>query len=277
MNFMLDEFLFNSSRNLPGQRNFFLIAGPCVIESEQMCLEHAQAIKDICKRQSLEFIFKSSYDKANRTSINSFRGPGVRKGIKILTKLRKQLKIPITSDVHSVDEIQAVSEILDIIQIPALLSRQTDLILAAAKTKKIINVKKGQFMAPADMRHVINKIESRGNKKIILTERGTCFGYHNLVSDMRSIPIMKRFGYPVVFDATHSAQLPSSAKDKSSGDRIFVETLALSAVAAGCDGLFLEVHKTPDKALCDGPNMISLKDLERLLRKAKQLRKAIYE
>ncbi|MBU4305929.1 MAG: 3-deoxy-8-phosphooctulonate synthase [Candidatus Omnitrophica bacterium] len=253
------------------KRTIFLIAGPCVIESEKTCLEHAYALKSLTEALQIPFIFKSSYDKANRTSVSSFRGPGLKKGLAILKKVKKELKIPVTSDVHCAEEAKAAKDILDMLQIPALLSRQTDLLISAAKTNRVINVKKGQFMAPDDMINVIQKIESTGNKKIVLTERGVCFGYHNLVSDMRSIPIMQRFGYPVVFDATHSVQLPSAGNNKSSGEREFVETLALSAAAAGADGLFMEVHFTPKKALCDGPNMINMDTLENLLSKAKKI------
>jgi len=256
-------------------QGLFLIAGPCVIESEKMCLEHALILKGISNKLGIPFIFKASYDKANRTSLRSFRGPGLAKGLAILEKVKKKLRIRVASDVHSVKEIKQAKRVLDVIQIPALLSRQTDLIVAAAKTQKIINVKKGQFMAPQDVKHVIDKIVASGNKKIFVTERGTCFGYHNLVNDMRSLPIMKKFGYPVIFDATHSVQLPSAGKGQSSGERMFVNTLTLSAVAAGCDGLFLEVHKNPKKALCDGANMIDFINLESLLKKAKQIRQVI--
>ncbi|MCG2712423.1 MAG: 3-deoxy-8-phosphooctulonate synthase [Candidatus Omnitrophica bacterium] len=271
MNFNFEDIF--SFKN--GRSKFFLICGPCVIESEKMALDHAAVLKDICSKLNVPFIFKSSFDKANRTSINSFRGPGIKKGLAILNKIKKQLRIPVTSDVHQPNEIAAVKTVLDIIQIPALLSRQTDLIVAAAKSKKIINVKKGQFMAPWDMQNVIKKIESAGNKKIIITERGTSFGYHNLVSDMRSIAIMRGFGYPVVFDATHSVQLPSAGNGKSSGERKFAPVLSLAAIASGAQGLFLEVHKSPEKALCDGPNMLTLAELECLLVKAIKIREIV--
>jgi len=268
------ELKFSGFKN-KSAKGLFLIAGPCVIESEKMCQEHALMLKGISNKLGIPFIFKASYDKANRTSLRSFRGPGLVKGLSILEKVKKKLHIQVASDVHSVQEIRQAKRVLDVIQIPALLSRQTDLIVAAAKTQKIINVKKGQFMAPQDVQHVIDKIAASGNRKILLTERGTCFGYHNLVNDMRSVPIMKKFGYPVIFDATHSVQLPSAGKGRSSGERVFVETLALSAVAAGCDGLFLEVHKNPKQALCDGANMIDFISLESLLKKAKQIRQII--
>lgn len=256
-------------------REMVLIAGPCVIESAKSTLEHAAMLKELSKELKISLIFKSSYDKANRTSIFSYRGPGIRDGLKILQRVKKELKIPVTSDIHSVEEATAAKEVLDMIQIPALLARQTDLLVAAAKTNKPVNIKKGQFMAPDDMKDAIGKVENMKNKKIILTERGSCFGYHNLVSDMRSIPIMKEFGYPVIFDATHSVQLPSAGEGKSSGQSEFVETLALAAVASGCDGLFLEVHKKPQSALCDGPNMINLSRLEELIKKAKKIKEIV--
>jgi len=271
MKFNVTEFFSGRKAAKDKQENLFVICGPCVIESEKTAISHARALKKICQKLKVLFIFKASFDKANRTSGNSFRGPGIKKGLKILGKIKKDLNIPVTSDIHQIEEISLAADVLDLIQIPALLSRQTDLIQAAAKTKKPINVKKGQFMAPEDVKGVVEKIEAVGNKKIIITERGTTFGYHNLVSDMRAIPIMKRFGYPVVFDATHSVQLPSAAGGKSGGEREFAGTLALSAVAAGVDGLFLEVHQNPDKALCDGPNMITPKELHSLLAKAKKI------
>ena len=258
-----------------GQSKLFLICGPCVIESEKMALEHAAILRDICDKLNIPFIFKSSFDKANRTSIKSFRGPGIKRGLTILNKIKKQLRVPVTSDVHQTSEVAAAKSVLDIIQIPALLSRQTDLIVAAAKSKTIVNVKKGQFIAPGDMRNVIQKIEASGNKKIIITERGTSFGYHNLVSDMRSIAIMNTFGYPVAFDATHSVQLPSAGEGISCGEREFAPVLSLSAVAAGAQGLFLEVHKSPEKALCDGLNMLTLRELETLLGKVIKIREIV--
>ncbi|MFH2139051.1 MAG: 3-deoxy-8-phosphooctulonate synthase [Candidatus Omnitrophota bacterium] len=275
MNFLDLNYFFQSLKSLPKKKKLFLIAGPCVIESEKMCLEHAQVLKDICLSLNVPFIFKASYDKANRTSVSSFRGPGILKGLSILAKIKKKLKIPIISDVHRVCEVKAAAQVLDILQIPALLSRQTDLLIAVAKTKKIVNIKKGQFMAPLDIKNVIAKVKSTGNEKIMLTERGVCFGYNNLVSDMRSIPIMKQYGYPVVYDATHSVQLPSAGIGTSSGEREFVETLALSAVAAGCDGLFMEVHKQPGKALCDGPNMVDFAEMKKILEKACKIREIV--
>lgn len=269
------ESLFDLNSNQSDKINkkypFFLIAGPCVIESESMALEHAALLKDICVKLQIPFVFKSSYDKANRTSEESFRGLGIKAGLQILKKVKVQIKVPIITDVHNVEEVNQAKQVIDIIQIPALLSRQTDILVAAAKSKKIVNVKKGQFMAPLDMENAISKIASSGNSKIIITERGTCFGYNNLVSDMRSMPIMRQFGYPIVFDATHSVQLPGAGKGKSLGQREFVETLAVSAIAAGANALFLEVHLNPDKAKCDGQNMLAIKNLERLLIKAKKI------
>lgn len=252
-----------------------LIAGPCVIESELMCLDTAKRIKEITAKLNIPFIFKSSFDKANRLSIDSFRGPGLKKGLEILSKVKDKLKVPVLSDIHCSKEIEEAKDVLDIIQIPALLCRQTDIVVSAAKTNRVINIKKGQFMAPWDMLQIIKKIESTGNKKIIVTERGTSFGYNNLVSDFRALKIMRDFGYPVVYDATHSIQLPGGKGSCSSGESEFVEGLSRAAVAFGCDGLFLEVHLEPDKALCDGANMINLKRLENLLRQVKKIKEVI--
>jgi len=256
---------FNVGNVKVGGKKLFLIAGPCVIESLDHCLYMAEEIVKIAYKRSIPYIFKTSYDKANRSSISSYRGPGLEKGLEIIYKVKREFGIPVTSDVHKEKEISPASEVLDLIQIPAFLCRQTDLLLEAAKTKKPINVKKGQFMSPRDMWNVVEKIRSRGNDKIILTERGTTFGYNNLVVDMRSFPIMRSFGYPVVFDATHSVQLPGGKGTSSSGERIFVRYLARAAVGAGCDGLFLEVHNNPDFALCDGPNMITPSELDFIL------------
>ena len=253
---------------------FVLIAGPCVIESEKSAIRHAKALKDITKRLGLPFIFKSSYDKANRTSINSFRGPGIKKGLSILKKIKDDLGIPVLSDVHCKEEVKEAAKVLDVIQIPAFLSRQTDLIMAAARTGKAVNIKKGQFLAPWDMRHVVKKIEATGNKKIILTERGVSFGYNNLVSDFRSVLIMKELGYPVVYDATHSVQMPGGLGEKSGGESSFIPYLAMAAVACGVNGIFIEVHENPDNALSDGPNMIKLAELEKMLIKLKRIERA---
>ncbi len=248
-----------------------LIAGPCVIESERECCNTAKRLKEITAELDIPFIFKSSYDKANRTSIDSPRGPGLKKGLKILKNIKDKLNLPILSDVHSKDEIKDAAKILDVIQIPAFLCRQTDFVTAVAKTKRIVNVKKGQFLSPWDTKNIIKKIESTGNKNILITERGFSFGYNNLVADMRSIPIMRQFGYPVVFDATHSVQLPGGAGTASGGQREFVAHLARAAAAVGCDGIFMEVHPCPDKALCDGPNMINLDNLFLILKQLKEI------
>ncbi|MFC1807333.1 3-deoxy-8-phosphooctulonate synthase [Candidatus Omnitrophota bacterium] len=252
-----------------------VIAGPCVIESEKDALYHAQELVKIASKLKIPFIYKSSYDKANRSSIRSFRGPGMLKGLDILKKIREEFKVPILSDIHCREEIEEAAEVLDIIQIPAFLCRQTDLILAAAKTKKPINIKKGQFLAPWDMKNIINKVEHAGNYNIIITERGTSFGYNNLVSDMRSLPIMRELGYPVIYDATHSAQLPGGLGNASDGQREFVPGLARAAVAMGVDGVFIETHKNPDKAMSDGPNMLKLKDFAKTLKEIRDIRKVV--
>jgi 2-dehydro-3-deoxyphosphooctonate aldolase (KDO 8-P synthase) len=250
---------------------FALIAGPCVIESEASTLDAAERLKRISADLGIPFIFKSSYDKANRSSVSSFRGPGITEGLRILARVKAELSLPILSDVHRFEELAPASEVLDVIQIPAFLSRQTDLLVAAAKTGRIVNIKKGQFLAPWDIKNAITKVESAGNKNILITERGVSFGYNNLVVDMRSLPIIRSFGCPVVFDATHSVQIPGGAGTASSGDRQFVAPLTRAAVAAGVDALFMEVHACPDKALCDGPNMLSLDELPALLRQAQEI------
>ncbi len=242
-----------------------LIAGPCVIETAKSCLESARRLKDIAKKMDIPFIFKVSFDKANRTSLKSYRGPGLNAGLKVIKEIKDELNIPVLSDVHTIEDVSHAAKILDIIQIPAFLCRQTDLILAVADTGKIVNIKKGQFLAPWDIEQVIKKIESRGNKNILITERGVSFGYNNLVSDFRSLVIMRKFGYPIIFDATHSVQLPGGKGTASSGEIEFVPALSRAACAVGVDGLFLEVHQNPKKALCDGPNMLSLTQLIELL------------
>lgn len=249
-----------------GNAPLCLIAGPCVIEDEDTVIETARRLKDICERQNIPLIFKSSYDKANRSSLKGFRGPGLKKGLKILREVRERFGIPILSDVHSIEEIGPASEVLDVLQIPAFLSRQTDLILKASETQKPVNIKKGQFLAPWDVKNIIEKFTSTGNEKLLITERGTSFGYNNLVVDMRGIVIMRSLGYPVVFDATHSVQLPGGLGTASGGQREYAPYLAKAAVAVGVDAVFMEVHPSPDKALCDGPNMIHLSDLEDLLK-----------
>jgi 2-dehydro-3-deoxyphosphooctonate aldolase (KDO 8-P synthase) len=242
-----------------------LLAGPCVIESEKAVMGEAERLKAVCRQAGIPLVFKSSYDKANRTSLSSFRGPGIRQGLKILHRVKKTFGIPVLSDIHSAEEAKAAGEVLDCLQIPAFLCRQTDILMAAARTRKAINIKKGQFLAPWNMDEVIKKIVSSGNRKILLTERGVSFGYNNLVVDFRSLAIMRHLGYPVIFDATHSVQLPGGRGTSSGGEKKYVAALSRAAVAFGCDGLFLEVHQRPQKALCDGPNMLSLSELPRLL------------
>jgi len=259
-----------------GKNNpLILIAGPCVIESEAHCLDTAKKIKDIAAVSDIPFIFKSSFDKANRLSIGSYRGPGLKKGLEVLHKVKQRLHIPVLSDIHCSKEIAEAAKVLDIIQIPAFLCRQTDIVVAAAKTGKTINLKKGQFLAPWDILPIIKKVESTGNKSILITERGVSFGYNNLITDFRSLAIMREFGYPVIYDATHSVQLPGGRGVSSGGQREFVPGLSRAAVAFGCEGLFLEVHPDPDKASCDGPNMIDLGDLQKLLRQVKKIEAAL--
>ncbi|MFH0762815.1 MAG: 3-deoxy-8-phosphooctulonate synthase [Candidatus Omnitrophota bacterium] len=258
-----------------GGNPLVLVAGPCVIESRSLCLDTAKRIKDITVKLGIPFIFKSSYDKANRLSLGSYRGPGMEKGLEILSAVKEKLKIPVLSDIHCQKEIAAAAKVLDVIQIPAFLCRQTDIVVAAAKTKKPINIKKGQFLAPADILPIIKKIEASGNKSILVTERGFCFGYNNLVSDLRSLGVMRGFGYPVIYDATHSVQLPGGRGGSSGGEKQFIEGLSRSAVAFGCDGLFLEVHPRPEAALCDGANTLAVKDLERLLKQVRKIEAAL--
>jgi len=258
-----------------GDSQLSLIAGPCIIENEKLTLRIAETLKNIASEKKIPFIFKASCDKANRLSHKSYRGVGLKKGLKILSKVKRQLSIPVLSDVHCKDDVKQAAEVLDVLQIPALLCRQTDLLIAAGKTGKPVNIKKGQFLAPEDMIYLIEKVKSTGNNKIIITERGTSFGYHNLVNDMRAIPMMKSFGHPVIYDATHSVQLPGGAKGKSSGNREMIPHLARAAVAAGADGVFFEVYPQPDKALCDGPNSLVLKDLPGLLDVLIQIRKIV--
>ena len=248
-----------------GNHPFVLIAGPCVIESKNGALAIAERLKKITSRLKVPFVFKASFDKANRTSIKSFRGPGLWEGLKVLAEIRDKLGVPVLSDVHDAEQIVAAAEVLDIIQIPAFLCRQTDLIVAAAKTGKVINIKKGQFLAPWDVAGIIKKMEEAGNRNLLLTERGVSFGYNNLVSDFRSLAIMRESGYPVVFDATHSVQKPGGLGHASGGESKYIPLLARCAVAAGVDGIFLETHPNPAKALSDGPNMIPLNHIENLL------------
>ncbi len=252
-------------------RPFFLIAGPCVIENEEITLGVARYLEETSEQLDIPVIFKSSYDKANRTSISSYRGPGIEEGLEILRKVKLETKLPVLSDVHLPSEVPIAAEVLDIIQIPAFLCRQTDLLVAAGKTMLPVNIKKGQFMAPWDMARVVEKVVSTGNERILLTERGTSFGYNNLVVDMRSIQIMRQTGHPVIFDATHSVQLPGGKGSCSGGQREFIGCLAKASVAAGADGIFMEVHPDPSCALCDGPNSLPLDELRPLLSILKSL------
>ena len=262
---MLNKIVKLKNFNIANNKPIILIAGPCQLEDDEHPLKIASMLKDITSRLSINFIFKSSFDKANRTSLNSKRGVGLKKSLDIFENIKKKLDVPILTDVHTQDQCKEVSQVVDIIQIPAFLCRQTDLLISAAKTKKIINVKKGQFLAPWDMVNVTKKISDSGNNNILVTERGSSFGYNTLVNDMKSIPIMCKNGYPVIFDATHSVQQPGGLGDKSGGQREFVEHLSKAAVAIGVAGVFLETHDDPDNAPSDGPNMIDIRKLEELL------------
>ena len=254
-----------------GDGPLVVIAGPCVIESKESALRHAAALKERADRVGVPYIFKSSYDKANRSSVNSFRGLGFDKGLAILAEVKHKIGVPVLTDVHESDQVAAVKEVADILQIPAFLCRQTDFVAAVAKSGKVVNVKKGQFLAPWDMRNVIDKIISTGNQQILVTERGASFGYNNLVSDMRSLVVMREMGYPVVFDATHSLQLPGGLGDASGGERKYIPALSRTAVSVGIDALFMEVHENPDQALSDGPNSLALDNFEALIRQVKEI------
>ena len=264
-----------------GGHPLLLIGGPCAIEGEKHALLTAERLASIAAERRVPFVYKSSYDKANRSSVNGYRGPGLTEGLRILRKVREEIGVPVLSDVHQVSEIDAAAEVLDVLQIPAFLCRQTDLVLAAGRTGKPVNVKKGQFLAPRDMQNVVDKLRSTGNDAILLTERGTSFGYHNLVVDMRGLEDMRDLGYPVIFDATHSVQLPGGAGDRSGGERRYVPALARAAVAVGIDALFMEMHEDPDRTLpdgrplSDGPNMLRIDDLPRLLDEIGGIAKAI--
>jgi 2-dehydro-3-deoxyphosphooctonate aldolase (KDO 8-P synthase) len=258
-----------------GKNPLVLIAGPCVIESPERALKIGRAVKDITSRLGIPYVFKASYDKANRSSYHSFRGPGLAAGLKILQEIKQELAVPVLSDIHCVTQIAAAAKVLDVLQLPAFLCRQTDLVYEAALTGKPVNVKKGQFLAPHDMKNVIAKMKEAGNENILLTERGASFGYNNLVADMRSLVIMRSLGYPVVFDATHSVQLPGGAGTTSGGQREFVPYLTRAAVATGIDALFLEVHDNPEEALSDGPNMLYLEQLEELLRDVLEINRIV--
>lgn len=258
-----------------GSDKLTILAGPCAAESAEILDETAKVLKEVTQKLGINFVFKSSFDKANRSSITSYRGPGLEKGLAMLDTIKKKYNVPIVTDIHLPEQAAVVAEVADIIQIPAFLCRQTDLLVAAAKTGKIVNIKKGQFLAPEQMGTLVKKVEDSGNKQILLTDRGVTFGYNNLVSDFRAIPIMQSFGYPVVFDATHSVQLPGANGVCSGGDRRFVPILARSAVAAGADVLFFEVHPNPDKALCDGPNMLKLDSVEEVFATCKKIHEIV--
>lgn len=249
----------------------FFIAGPCVIEDDVMALEVASELLSISRDYNIFIIFKASYDKANRTSVNSYRGPGIERGIKVLAKIKAETGLPVLSDIHTPEEVNKVKEVLDVLQIPAFLCRQTDLLLSAAMSQKAVNIKKGQFLSPWDMKNAVEKIKHAGNNNIMVTERGTMLGYNNLVVDMRSVPVMKSFGYPVVFDATHSVQLPGGTGTASGGQREYIRTLSMAAVAAGCDGVFMEVHPDPGKALSDGATQVPLKEVRSIIKDLSRL------
>lgn len=270
---MIPEFAIGPTR-IGGNSPPLLIAGPCVLESTESALHIATTLKRIALQSGFSFIFKASYDKANRTSVQSYRGPGITKGLEILARVKDEAEVSVLSDVHGVQEVGQAAIVLDVIQIPAFLCRQTDLIVAAAETMKPINIKKGQFLAPWDMKQVIDKAGSTGNRSIMITERGTSFGYNNLVVDMRSLIIMREFGLPVIFDGTHSVQLPGGKGSCSGGQREFVPCLCRAAIAVGVEGIFLEVHEDPDRALCDGPNSLPLDSMGELLDRLKKIYEA---
>ncbi|MBI3333027.1 MAG: 3-deoxy-8-phosphooctulonate synthase [Candidatus Omnitrophica bacterium] len=272
---MIQAVRVGSSVTIGQGRPLALIAGPDVIESEASALRHAEAISRVAGRFKVPFIFKCSFDKANRTSLGGYRGPGLKKGLAILRKVKAGIGVPVLSDVHGVEQVKPAAEVLDCLQVPAFLSRQTDLLLAVGRAGKPVNVKKGQFLAPWDMKAVVQKLESTGNRRILLCERGTSFGYNYLVNDMRSLGVMRSLGYPVVFDAGHSTQLPGGLKSSSGGQAEFIPLLARAAVAAGCDALFVEVHEDPAKALCDGPSSLPLKGLPGMLDQLVAIREAL--
>ena len=263
---MIDAVAVNDTLRIGPGSPLLLIAGPCVLESAETARHIAGHVRDVAARLGISFVFKASFDKANRTSLSSYRGPGLTDGLRMLADIKQEFQVPIISDVHDITQVAQAAEVLDILQIPAFLCRQTDLLVAAARTGLVVNVKKGQFMAPWDMAHAVTKIRDSGNRRILLTERGTTLGYNNLVVDMRSLPIMRSLGCPVIYDATHSVQLPGGAGGSSGGQRQFIAPLTRAAVAAGVDGIFMEVHPDPDKALCDGPNSLPLEELEPLLK-----------
>ena len=252
-------------------KSLALIAGPCVIEGREAALRHASLIREVTDRVGIPYIYKSSFDKANRSSLESYRGPGIERGLEILAEVKEKIGVPLLTDVHEKEQVSLVQEVVDVIQIPAFLCRQTDFVIAVAQSGRVINVKKGQFLAPWDMRNVIEKIVSTGNEQVMVTERGFSFGYNHLISDMRSLVVMRELGYPVVFDATHSLQLPGGLGKASGGERQFIGALARAGVAVGIDAIFMEVHENPDRALSDGPNSLSLRDLEGLLKRLKEI------
>ncbi|MGQ9671852.1 MAG: 3-deoxy-8-phosphooctulonate synthase [Candidatus Aminicenantales bacterium] len=269
------EVRINESVIVGGKTPLFLIAGPCVIESEEHSLSLARELKEICGRIGLPFIFKASYDKANRSSLRSFRGPGLEKGLAVLKRVKEELRVPVLSDVHETAQVEKAAAVLDVLQIPAFLCRQTDLIVEAARTGKTVNVKKGQFLSPEEMANAVEKVLSQGNQKILLTERGTFFGYHNLVFDVRAIPVMKKWGFPVVIDASHSVQKPGGMGKSSGGEAEFIPLMARTGVAAGADGLFIEVHDEPERALSDAHNSLKLNDLEALLNTVAEIKNVL--
>jgi len=277
MSTVVKEIDISASVRVGGANPLFLIGGPCVIESEDHSLHMAKEIKKVCDNLGIPFIFKASYDKANRSSIQSYRGPGMEKGLAILSVVRKELNIPVLSDVHETGQVQRAAEVLDVIQVPAFLCRQTDLLVEAAKTQKPLNIKKGQFLSPYEVKNVIDKVLSQGNEKILITERGTSFGYNNLVFDIRSIPIMKKYGFPVVIDATHSVQKPGGEGTSSGGDAEFIPHMARAGISVGADGLFLEIHDNPSQALSDSNNSFNLNGLHSFCTSLLRLKKTVDE
>lgn len=264
-----------SSFEVGNNQPLMLIGGPCALESEELAMQVATTMKEVCQNLGFSYVFKASFDKANRTSITSYRGPGLHQGLEILGRIKESLQVPVISDIHEPNQAEAAAEVLDIIQIPAFLCRQTDLLVSVSKTGKPINLKKGQFVSPWDMKNAVGKIREGGTSPVMLVERGASFGYNNLVVDMRSLPVMRSFDCPVIFDATHSVQLPGGAGGSSSGQREFIEPLTRAAVAAGIDGLFMEIHPEPEKALCDGPNSIPLDQVEEVLTTIAKVRAAV--
>jgi len=271
----MNELRISDSIVVGGNRPLLVIAGPCVIESEKLCVQIARHLRQVCSTLGLPYVFKASFDKANRTSVSSYRGPGLEKGLSILRAVRERGGVPVLSDIHEPSQAEPASRVLDVLQVPAFLCRQTDLLVACADTGLPVNIKKGQFLAPRDMEHPARKVLSRGNRRVLLCERGSCFGYHDLVVDMRSIPLMKALGYPVIFDATHSVQQPGGLGDKSGGESEMTPCLAAAAVAAGADGVYLETHPEPRKAPSDAAAMLPLEMVEPLLEKLRGVSRAV--